>query len=87
MKKISFIIFMLCLTITGAFAQEQISISRFQGQKITGIKAHGIFNITAKQGATTGVTVNTPARKTTRPETGFRWKITNLYRRKNYHQK
>ena len=62
MKKISFIIFMLCLTITGAFAQEQISISRFQGQKITGIKAHGIFNITAKQGATTGVTVNIPAR-------------------------
>ena len=62
MKKISFVIFMLCLTITGAFAQEQISISRFQGQKITGIKAHGIFNITAKQGATTGVTVNIPAR-------------------------
>lgn len=62
MKKISFIIFMLCLTITGAFAQEQISISRFQGQKITGIKAHGIFNITAKQGATTGVSVNIPTR-------------------------
>ncbi len=62
MKKISFVIFMLCLTITGAFAQEQISISRFQGQKITGIEAHGIFSITAKQGTTTGVTVNIPAR-------------------------
>ena len=62
MKKISFVIFMLCLTITGAFAQEQISISRFQGQKITGIEAHGIFSITAKQGNATGVTVNIPAR-------------------------
>ena len=62
MKKISFVIFILCLTITGAFTQEQISISRFQGQKITGIEAHGIFSITAKQGPTTGVTVNIPAR-------------------------
>lgn len=62
MKKISFVIFMLCLTITGAFAQEQINISRFQGQKITGIEAHGIFSITAKQGTTTGVSVNIPAR-------------------------
>ncbi|MFR6543115.1 MAG: GIN domain-containing protein, partial [Butyricimonas virosa] len=62
MKKILFVIFILCLTITGAFTQEQISISRFQGQKITGIEAHGIFSITAKQGPTTGVTVNIPAR-------------------------
>ncbi|HJF69846.1 MAG TPA: DUF2807 domain-containing protein [Butyricimonas virosa] len=62
MKKISFVIFMLCFTIVEAFSQEQISISRFQGQKITGIEAHGIFNITAKQGTTTGVTVNIPAR-------------------------
>ena len=62
MKKISFVIFVLCLSIVGAFAQEQITVSRFQGQKITGIKAHGIFSITTKQGSTTGVTVNIPAR-------------------------
>ena len=62
MKKILFVIFVLCLSIVGAFAQEQITVSRFQGQKITGIKAHGIFSITTKQGNTTGVTVNIPAR-------------------------
>ncbi|HJA15673.1 MAG TPA: DUF2807 domain-containing protein [Candidatus Butyricimonas faecavium] len=62
MKKISFAIFMLCFTIIEVFAQEQITLSRFQGQKITGIEAHGIFNIIAKQGTSTGVTVNIPAR-------------------------
>lgn len=53
---------MLCFTIVEAFAQEQITLSRFQGPKITGIEAHGIFNIIAKQGTTTGVTVNIPTR-------------------------
>ena len=53
---------MLCFTIIEVFAQEQITLSRFQGQKITGIEAHGIFNIIAKQGTSTGVTVNIPAR-------------------------
>ena len=42
MKKISFVIFVLCLSIVGAFAQEQITVSRFQGQKITGIKESSV---------------------------------------------
>lgn len=62
MKKLSFVIFVLCLSIVGAFAQNQISVSRFQEQKITGIEAHGSFSIMAKQGATTGITVNIPPR-------------------------
>ena len=62
MKKILFVIFMLYLTIAGAFAQEQITVSQFQGQKITGIEAHGVFSIITRQGTSTGVTVNIPAR-------------------------
>lgn len=62
MKKLFLILLMFHLTITGTFAQEQISVSRFQGQKITGIEAHGAFNITARQGTSTGVTVNIPTR-------------------------
>ena len=62
MKKILFVIFMLYLTIAGAFAQEQTTVSQFQGQKITEIEAHGVFSIIVRQGTSTGVTVNIPAR-------------------------
>ncbi len=62
MKKILFIISIFFSTIMGTFSQEQITVTRFQGQKITGIEAHGIFNITVKQGNSTGVSVNIPAR-------------------------
>ena len=62
MKKILFVIFMLYLTIAGAFAQEQITVSQFQGKKITEIEAHGVFSIIVRQGTSTGVTVNIPAR-------------------------
>ncbi|MEY8591867.1 head GIN domain-containing protein [Butyricimonas hominis] len=62
MKKITFILFMFCFAITGAIAQEQITISRFQGEKITGIEVHGAFKVTARQGESTGASVTIPAR-------------------------
>lgn len=50
MKKIISLLSILCLAITGAFAQEQVSISRFQGEKITAIKVIGAFEVTADKG-------------------------------------
>lgn len=62
MKKIISFLSILCLAITGAFAQEQVSISRFQGEKITAIKVIGAFEVTARQGESTGISVSIPAR-------------------------
>lgn len=62
MRKITCILLMFCFAISGAIAQEQVNISRFEGKKITGIEASGAFKITAKQGESTGVTVSIPAR-------------------------
>lgn len=62
MKKIISLLSILCLAITGAFAQEQVSISRFQGEKITAIKVIGAFEVTARQGESTGISVSIPAR-------------------------
>lgn len=62
MKKITLLVFMICFAITGAIAQENITLSRFQGEKITGIEIHGAFKVIAKQGESTGASVNIPAR-------------------------
>lgn len=62
MKRITLLVFMFCFAIAGAIAQENITISRFQGEKITGIEVHGAFKVTAKQGESTGASVNIPAR-------------------------
>ena len=76
MKKILFVIFMLYLTIAGAFAQEQITVSQFQGKKITEIEAHGVFSIIVRQGTSTGVTVNI--------KTESRRETANPYRREDH---
>ena len=53
---------LLLLGITaGAKAGEQIEISRFQGEKITGIDVSGAFDIKIRQGVETGMVVNIPA--------------------------
>ena len=62
MKRITLLLFMFCFAITGAIAQENITISRFQGEKITGIEIHWAFKVTAEQGESTGASVNIPAR-------------------------
>ena len=62
MKKIASLLFVFFSVIATTFAQEQTTITRFEGKKITGIEAHGLFDITVKQGSTTGATVNIPAR-------------------------
>lgn len=62
MKRITLLVFMFCFAITGAIAQENITISRFQGEKITGIEVHGAFKVTAKQGESTGASVSIPSR-------------------------
>lgn len=53
---------LLLLGITaGAKTGEQIEISRFQGEKITGIDVSGAFDIKIRQGEETGMVVNIPA--------------------------
>lgn len=48
--------------ITGVKAVDQIEISRFQGERITGIEVGGAFEIKLRQGENTGVVLNIPAR-------------------------
>lgn len=62
MNKIVFLILCFSMLIPGMKAQEQISISRFEGQVITGIEASGAFEITIREGEDTGATVNIPSR-------------------------
>lgn len=62
MRKIACIVFILCLSITAAMAQEPVSISRYQGEKITGIEVRGAVQVVARQGESTGVKVTVPAR-------------------------
>lgn len=41
--------------------QEQVTISRFQGERITGLDFSLVFDITIRQGKNTGVTLSIPA--------------------------
>ncbi|MCQ4872963.1 GIN domain-containing protein [Butyricimonas paravirosa] len=62
MKKIASFLFVFFCVIATTFAQEQTTITRFEGKKITGIISHGAFAITITQGTSTKATVNIPAR-------------------------
>ena len=62
MKKIASFLFVFFCVIATTFAQEQTTITRFEGKKITGIISHGAFDITITQGTSTKATVNIPAR-------------------------
>ena len=42
-------------------AQEQVKISRFQGERVTGLDISGAFDITIRQGEDTGVTLSIPS--------------------------
>ena len=42
-------------------AQEQVKISRFQGERIIGLDISGAFDITIRQGEDTGVTLSIPS--------------------------
>lgn len=62
MKTLIFSILFLLGMVDGVKAGEQVEISRFQGKKITGIEASGIFEIKIRQGENTGVVLNIPER-------------------------
>lgn len=57
-----FFILLLLGMAVGVEAQEQVTVSRFQGERITGIDASGAFKITVRQGENTGATLTIPAR-------------------------
>ncbi len=61
-KTVIFSVLLLLGMITGAKAGEQVEISRFQGEKITGIDVSGAFEIKIRQGEETGVVLSIPAR-------------------------
>lgn len=62
MKTTMFFILILLGMTMGVRAQEQVAISRFQGERITGIDVSGAFDITIRQGNKTGATLKIPAR-------------------------
>lgn len=61
MKKNILLILIFCGLITGITAQEQKTISRFEGKTITGVEISGAFNVTIRQGKPTGASVTIPA--------------------------
>ena len=50
MRKILFFLFVCWGTIGMGVAQEQVKISRFQGERVTGLDISGAFDITIRQG-------------------------------------
>lgn len=62
MKTTMFFILLLLGMAVGVEAQEQMTVSRFQGERIIGIDAGGAFEITVRQGNNTGATLTIPAR-------------------------
>ena len=61
MRKILFFLFVCWGTIGMGVAQEQVKISRFQGERVTGLDISGAFDITIRQGEDTGVTLSIPS--------------------------
>lgn len=61
-KTVIFSVLLLLGIMTGAKAEEQVEISRFQGERITGIDIGGAFEVKIRQGEETGVILNIPAR-------------------------
>lgn len=61
MRKILLFLFVCWGTIGMSVAQEQVKISRFQGERITGLDISGAFDITIRQGENTGVTLSIPS--------------------------
>lgn len=57
-----FALLLLLGVVAGAQAELQVKISRFQGQRITGVDVGGAFKVTIRQGAETGATLDIPAR-------------------------
>ena len=62
MKRTVFLILMLCYLVGSLMAQENKTLSRFEGQKITGIDASSCWYIEITEGAGTQATISFPAR-------------------------
>lgn len=62
MKKIAFLVFVLCCAVAGSMAQGQTTLIRFEGQHITGIDAGGAWAIELIQGNATKAEITFPAR-------------------------
>ena len=61
-KTVLFLVLLVFGIMSGAKADEQVEISRFQGERITGIDASGAFEIKIRQGENTGVVLSVPSR-------------------------
>lgn len=62
MKRMIFTTLLLLGMAIAVVAQEQVTVSRFQGKRITGVKVGGAFKIKIRQGDNTGATLDIPAR-------------------------
>lgn len=60
-KTVLFGLFFWAMCLCG-LAQEQVTIRDFQGQRITGVNAGGVFQILITQGGETGVALTVPAK-------------------------
>lgn len=61
MKRFFAIIILTAVVMTAA-AQDQVTITKFNGKTITGVDASGVFDIKITQGANTSASINIPKR-------------------------
>lgn len=62
MKKLVLFFFLLSGAVVAVMAQGQMSVARFEGQRIMAVDASGVFKIQVRQGGQTKATVNFPKR-------------------------
>lgn len=62
MKKIVFLVLVICASYAMSRAQEQITFTRFEGQKITGLNVDGAWEIELTQGKNTKAVFSLPRR-------------------------